>query len=279
MSGIFKGDSIYKSGGGGGGYKDGGQLVDGDFIEVENNTISSYDNVSRDPVNFYFEVKDGEVLNSVIELTTAVNATVNVYVVKNGIYYLLGNIGGNSVVSGNDYKINIVGDSYSIENVSSSLVPSYLDIEGNIYTLKKIGNLVWTCENLKGTNYEHYTVNGTDYYKINANINVNGWRLPTHSECTDLLNYFSYTELKSTTGWYNGQNGDNASGFNLYPKSTYKPENPITSNNPMVQWDGSLMCTSAGSGAYCKLSYNKTSFTYVNNPGTATIPVRLVQEL
>lgn len=33
----------------GGGYKDGGQLIDADFIEVENNTISSYENVSRDP--------------------------------------------------------------------------------------------------------------------------------------------------------------------------------------------------------------------------------------
>ena len=76
MSGIFKGDSIYKSGGGGGGYKDGGQLVDGDFIEVKNNTVSTYDNTARDPINFYFEVKEGESINSVVELTTVVNSTV-----------------------------------------------------------------------------------------------------------------------------------------------------------------------------------------------------------
>ena len=116
---IFKGDSIYKTGAGGGGYKDGGALVDGDFIEVKNNTVSSYDNVSRDPVNFYFEVKDGEILNSVIELTTAVNATINVYVVKNGFYYLLGNVGGNTVNAGDDYKINIIGDSFSVEQINN----------------------------------------------------------------------------------------------------------------------------------------------------------------
>ena len=115
---IFKGDSIYKSGGGGGGYKDGGALVDGDFIKVENNTVSSYDNLSRDPINLYFEPKDGEILNSVVELTTAVNSTINVYIVKNGLYYSLGNIGGNSVTAGNDYKINITGDSYTVENVT-----------------------------------------------------------------------------------------------------------------------------------------------------------------
>jgi hypothetical protein len=142
MSGIFKGDSIYKSGGGGGGYKDGGQLVDGDFIEVKNNTISSYDNVSRDPVNFYFEAKDGEVLNSVIELTTAVNATVNVYVVKNGLYYILGNVGGNTVNAGDDYKVNITGDSYAVENVTGiSNEPKFFKLKnGSVTPLNFICN-------------------------------------------------------------------------------------------------------------------------------------------
>ena len=137
MSGIFKGDSIYKSGGGGGGYKDGGQLIDGDFIEVKNNTVSSYDNVSRDPVNFYFEPKDGEVINGIIEFTTEVNATVNVYVLIDGVYYLLGNVGGDSVTAGNDYKINITGESYSIEQVSGGLEPKYISLMGTIYGVTK----------------------------------------------------------------------------------------------------------------------------------------------
>ena len=152
MSGIFKGDSIYKSGGGGGGFKDGGQLVDGDFIKVENNTISSYDNVSRDPVNFYFEVKDGEVLNSVVELTTDVNATINVYVVKNGFYYLLGNVGGNTVNAGDDYKLNVTGDSYSLEQVTpgGGSVPSFFEIDGQFYQLKEFNGYLWLMQNLAG---------------------------------------------------------------------------------------------------------------------------------
>lgn len=152
MSGIFKGDSIYKSGGGGGGFKDGGQLVDGDFIKVENNTISSYDNVSRDPVNFYFEVKDGEVLNSVVELTTAVNATINVYILKNGFYYLLGNVGGNTVNAGDDYKLNVTGDSYSLEQVTpgGGSVPSFFEIDGVFYPLKEFNGYLWLMQNLAG---------------------------------------------------------------------------------------------------------------------------------
>ena len=129
MSGIFKGDSIYKSGGGGGGgggYNDGGQIVDDDFMKVENNAVSSYDNVSRDPINFYFEPADGEILNAIVELTTAVNATVNVYVLKNGFYYLLGNVGGDTVTAGNDYKVNITGDSYAIEQVTGGgFIPEF----------------------------------------------------------------------------------------------------------------------------------------------------------
>jgi hypothetical protein len=148
MSGIFKGDSIYKSGGSGGGYKDGGQLVDGDFIEVKNNTISTYDNESRDPVNFYFELTDGEILNSVIEFTTQVNATVNVLIVKDGIYFSLGNIGGNTVTAGNVYTINIVGDSFVIDEVSDVPEPKYKKIEGKLYQIEKIGSLYWTKSNL-----------------------------------------------------------------------------------------------------------------------------------
>jgi hypothetical protein len=206
MSGIFKGDSIYKSGGGGGGYKDGGQLVDGDFIEVKNNTVSSYDNVSRDPVNFYFEVKDGEILNSVVELTTAVNSTVYVYVFKNGIYYLLGNVGGDTVNAGEDYKVNIIGDSYSIEQVSDKPTPAFINIGNIIYPCKKIGNLIWTTSHCRNeasafditeywpigkpspqSTYPGYFYNirkNEHYRKINNKIYP--FRLPTVNDIEDL---------------------------------------------------------------------------------------------
>lgn len=238
MSGIFKGDSIYKSGGGGGGYKDGGQLVDGDFIKVENNTVSSYDNESRDPVNFYFEVKDGEVLNGIIEFTTEVNATVNVYVLINDVYYLLGNVGGDSVTAGNDYKINITGDSYSIEQVSGGLEPKYISLMGTKYGITKIGNLYWTTKNLeldltpygvKGDGFVNR--NGTYWYYtdgvtggvnmcniINSIIKNSGFRVPFYEDTVNLQSSITDSyDIRSLSGWQDNLNGNGATSFNAYP--------------------------------------------------------------
>jgi len=223
MSGILKGDSIYKSGGGGG-YKDGGQLVDGDFIKVENNTISSYDNVSRDPVNFYFEVKDGEVLNSVVELTTAVNATINVYVVRNGFYYLLGNVGGNTVNAGDDYKVNITGDSYSVEQVTTTgNDPEFIDISGKPVKVVKIGNLFWT-ELLFLEGFTHNVFRSNYYYpctlyeQVNNFLNNNNCRLPTKNDWDYLISYIGGSsntyKIRSTSGWDDG-GGTNELGMNV----------------------------------------------------------------
>lgn len=242
MNGIFKGDSIYKSGGGGGGYKDGGQLVDGDFIKVENNTISSYDNVSRDPVNFYFEVKDGEVLNSVVELTTAVNATINVYVVKNGFYYLLGNVGGNTVNAGDDYKINITGDSYAIEQVSGGDNTPLLFVNGISYKVALLNDvgLAFTAENLNDpldgsyvyANDQENRKNGFGLlYTTNKVITGDGswveglkipagWRIPSIDDWQKIKNYYNneilWNKVKSSYGW-DVQDGNNESGLNLLP--------------------------------------------------------------
>ena len=119
--GVFNGNSIYNDGGagGGGGYNDGGQIVDADFMKIENNAVSTYDNINRNTLNFYLDPSEGEILNAVVELKTAVNSVVNVYVFKNGLYYLLGNIGGDTVAAGNEYKVIILGNSYEVENISS----------------------------------------------------------------------------------------------------------------------------------------------------------------
>ena len=206
MSGIFKGDSIYKSGGGAGGYKDGGELVDADFIKVDNNTVSTYDNESRDPVNFYFDVKDGEILNSVIELTTVVNSTVNVYVLRNGFYYLIGNVGGNTVNAGEDYNINITGNSYSLDPVTPPpTVPEYADIMGGIYGVAKVGNRLWLKENFTGIipGVQYKAENNTVYYKCNSiqlkTFNENGWKLPRNEDFNDLTNNYTANQLKRTS--------------------------------------------------------------------------------
>ena len=231
MSCIFKGDSIYKSGGGGGGggYKDGGQLVDGDFIKVENNTISSYDNVSRDPVNFYFEVKDGEVLNAVIELTNEYNATVHVYIVQNGLFIPLGNVGGDTVNAGDDYKINIVGNSFVLEVVTPSQpTPEAVIFGGVIYPCKKFGNHLWMLADLKGFGGMYSSETDSYYYNYNdiqSQIqNFNGWHLPDDTitkelftELGDLGGVGLAPKLKSTDSvWLTSNN--NSSGMNCKVK-------------------------------------------------------------
>jgi len=276
MSGIFKGDSIYKSGGGGGGYKDGGQLVDGDFIKVENNTVSSYDNVSRDPVNFYFEVNDGESLNSVVELTTAVNATINVYVVKNGFYYLLGNVGGNTVNAGDDYNLTVVGNSFILEVVTpSSNDPEAVIIDGHIYKLTKVNNLLWTSYLGIDT---PYTADKTSFGRLNTldvpdirmykNDNPgqftqylkNGLRLPTYTDYVDLLynSGFSSSDLRSNFGWSSIPNGNNSSGLNFIPFG-------YVSGGGYPNWPGKYSTDSF----WPRLNGNENAFSlgdwYINN--------------
>lgn len=196
MSGIFKGDSIYKIGGGGGGYKDGGQLVDGDFIEVKNNTVSSYENVSRDPVNFYFDIKDGEILNSSIEFTTQVNATVNVYYIGNGgILIPLGYISSNTVTAGESYNLIVMGKSFVLENVTEVIpdpdnINVFNDMDGVIYNCVKLDGIYWATSNYK------------DYCQWSETETIQRpWRVPTRSEFTTLKNNHAVETVTKPGTW------------------------------------------------------------------------------
>lgn len=256
---IYKGPSIYKFGGGsgGGGYNDGGQLVDGDLIKIENNTISSYDNLSRDPVNFYLDLKDGEIANAVVELTTVVNSTINVYVVKNGFYYLLGNVGGNTVTSGEDYNINIVGDSFSIEKINVSNNIEYVDLGGSygVFPCVKVNSLLWLCQSLA-------LYKRTDDAKTIVQNLGGGWRLPTVLDFQSLQDFFggvgvAYNKLKSTSGWYAGMNGTNESRFNLQPNGYLTTADTIIG----TEQTGYIMVEYTGSTRAEGLQYDGTQFT------------------
>lgn len=255
---IYNAPSIYnQGGGGGGGYNDGGELVDGDFIKVENNTVSSYDNVSRDPVNFYFDVADGEILNSVVELTTAVNATINVYVVKNGFYYLLGNVGGNTVNSGENYNINIVGDSFSIEQINVSNNIEYVDLGGSygVWPCVKVNSLIWLCQSLA-------VYKKSDEAKTIVQNLGGGWRLPTVADFIALQDFFggigvAYNKLKSVSGWYNGMNGTNESRFNLQPNGYLTTAGTIIGTGQT----GYIMVEYTGSTRAEGLQYDGTQLT------------------
>lgn len=263
MSGIFKGESIYKNGGGGGGYKDGGELVDNDFIKVDNNTTYSYDNITRDPINFYFEPKDGEALNSIIELTTVINSTVNVYVFKFGFLYLIGNIGGNTVNAGEKYKINVSGDSFSVNPINvPENDPSAWEYEGIVYGMHKIGSLYWTDKPFIGNISEHVILNNVYYFKWDLNLkslNINGFRLPKKEDYYYLFysSGFSKDDLKSKTGW--PTSGTNLSGINLKPNGLY---NSIT--NEFSELGNSFYGMESSSNVD-----NSYSYTYLKNSGAS----------
>lgn len=275
--GIYNGPSIYNQGGvggGGGGYHDGGQIVDADFMEVENNAVSSYDNTSRDPINFYFEPAEAEIINAVVELTTAVNSTVNVYVLRNGFYYLLGNVGGDTVTAGNDYKVNITGDSYAIEQVNGGGVdPSAVLIGSNIYGLIKVGSTLWTTSDLREDGFIS-AKNSDRFYYAEQDININGWHLPNDSQFNELITTYSFQQLKDTIGWNTGLEGNNQSGFSL-------KGNSYLVNGSILQNYGRNFKLMGNQNGYinCLYGYDNTIVGYGMSVGTDYVCVRLVKEV
>ena len=251
---IYNGPSIYNQGGGGSGggaYSDGGALVDGNLIQVTNNTISTYENTSRNEINYYFEVAENEIINAVIELTNQVNATVNIYVVKDGLYVPLGNVGGNTVTAGEDYKIEINGNSFNIEQVTLG-AGSMLDVFGFLVPTIKINDLLWTTENLYslftgltiGGDYSNdspmawypnddpvtYGHNGNKYnllYNpkaseyINAEVG-NGWRIPRKEDYQSLFTYIGGNTGESIKKIISWGSGTNTTGLSILPNGNYE---------------------------------------------------------
>lgn len=129
--------------------------------------------------------------------------------------------------------------------------------DGNVYKVVRIGNKAWMAENLRylpqvhnnnefaqagkdsqpgygvagynGSNietaksHENYQKYGVLYnWWAVTDICPAGWHLPSDSEWTELSDYLlgeivAGTKLKSTSGWNDGGNGTNSSGFNGLP--------------------------------------------------------------
>ena len=192
---IYNAPSIYKQGGGGGGFKDGGALVDGDFIKVENNTVSTYTNETRNDVNFYFEIKEGEIINSVIEFTTDVNATIHVYYIgAGGILIPLGNVGGDTVTAGESYNINVVGNSFVLENIIEP-VPDpddifvYNSMDSKVYNCKKVNGIYWS------------TTDYLNYVKFNDYNIQSPWRVPSKEDFYTLKNNNAIETIAKPNTW------------------------------------------------------------------------------
>ena len=70
------------------------------------------------------------------------------------------------------------------------------EIDGKEYRIKKIGNLYWTCENIKVETNSVKIKNDEYFYQLNALSEItskltDGWRVPSRSDFQDLLNTFT----------------------------------------------------------------------------------------
>lgn len=268
---IYNAPSIYKNGGGGGGggYKDGGELVDAKFIEVENNTVSSYENVSRSTVNFYFEYNDGDVLNSVINFSTQVNSTVNVYYKSGDIYYLLGVIGSNSVIANKIYIINIIGKSYEIEETQETEV-GYIDYDGTKYKMIEVDGIYWP-------NTEMELPSAFNTWNDVVSKQSGKWRLPTQAECSNLVTHFGDIQAikGSTPGSWSGNPGTNSSGLNF--DATGYWQSGLGYRDGGVAYYG--FCKQENSKNVMVIYYGATAITFSSYTlDTYRVPVRYVYD-
>ena len=254
MSGIFKGDSIYKSGGGGGGYKDGGALVDGVSIEVKNNTISTFNNDSRSELHFYIDEPDDVIINSIINLYTEVNADIYVYRKVGNFYTLLGNYTQINTIAQKNYNINITGNSYGIEEVSNISNDNNYAIIGNFwYKIITINGVTWTQVNIY--DYKNDT-QCMDY----VNSLHGAWVIPNSNDFHEAANFLN--------------------GFaNLFDILDVELKGYLDGGGTIQQLNNYAYFWTAPLSKYCsRWSSNKTSFTDSYSMGNNKGSIRLVNK-
>ena len=211
--GIFNGNSIYNDGGaGGGGYNDGGNLTPADYIEIENNSFYKLEGNDAAALNFVIDGESG-VLNSIVEISTNVDSTVNVFVEKNGLLYALTSV-DNLIYQNKSYRLYINGDSFNIDEIPNiDIKPSMALLNGNYVNITQINDYIIT-EDLGWYSYNSYI----DLYN---QISQDGWEKLTYSVLNEAKNIYTINGIRSTSGWINFQ-GTNTSGLNFYPYGRFE---------------------------------------------------------
>ena len=237
-------ETIYNYGGGGGGLKYGGALADENFIKIENNFIYDYTNLNRPELNFYVETDKDIAFVGALQIKTDVNTTVNVYKLKNGIYYLLGCVSSRDILANDSAKVFILGDSYEVETLSSLIEPKIFKFGSQEYEVIKIGDLFWTTSNAvndyddfglpsywpigKPSNQStypgfFYSFGGNDSYYQKAKEKLYPFRIPLDSDYNKLIAAVNnQTNNIMKLGWPQFPNANNSSGFSCVPCGVYQ---------------------------------------------------------
>lgn len=276
-------ETIYKYGGGGGGLKYGGALADADFIKIENNFIYDYTNLNRPELNFYVETDKDIAFVGALQIKTDVNTTVNVYKLKNGIYYLLGCVSSRDILANDSAKVFILGDSYEVQTLTETKAMKYFVLGSEIYELVKIGNRYWTktnaiCEasDLGITTYFpigkpnpqatykgfFYSFSGNDTQYQQAKNKLYPFRIPLESDYIDLIAAANNQCNKiMDTGWENYPNANNETGFSCTPCGNYSFAWGVS----LQGYSFSLLYEVEDSNGHLKPSYNEGSVTGYDN--------------
>lgn len=186
------------------------------------------------------------------------------------------------------------------------------DADGNTYQVVKIGSQCWTASNLKTSKYsngnliENYTENSDwtstafgawCYYQNNpdsavygklynwhaasaGNICPEGWKVPTEDDVKRLLDVLgneSGIALKSTTGWPEGINGTNSSGFNFFPAGDRFVNNGFTNLGVAgFMWTSTEYSTE--NGVLYGIAGSINSFTKMNQKKNTGACIRCVRK-
>lgn len=135
---ILNSPSIYKLGGGGGGYKDLGEIVDQSTLTIPNNSYVTIDNYSQSSITVDVETADGEIPNAVIIVNNEVdNSTISITVNGNPIAINSGS--SNILADGTQYQITVLGNAYTVTGLTqpSIVIPTaykqvqYHELTGN----------------------------------------------------------------------------------------------------------------------------------------------------
>lgn len=185
------------------------------------------------------------------------------------------------------------------------------DADGNTYQVVKIGSQCWTESNLKTSKYnngmaiEHLTENEAwanttfgawCYYKNTAdsaiygklynwyaaqsgNLCPEGWRVPTDKDVKKLADFIGNpgaAAIKSVSGWPEGLNGTNSSGFNLYPAGDRFAGNGFTNlGKAAFMWTSNEYSTD--NGFIYSIAGTIANFTQMNQKKNTGACIRCVR--